>query len=129
MNQNLLVNELVKMGSQFLEEFGKTYPIGVAFWMKDKDDSQWRLHIASDKIGDSGIRTPLGEVIRVAAAMKDVSFESSWIRLRKMDEKIVRFALDQQHHFPGRSVIFDVPGFYGEEIEGMGSAEGMTEVG
>jgi hypothetical protein len=118
MDQNLLVNELVKMGSRFLEEFDKRYPIAVAFWMKEKDDIEWRLHIASDKIGDAK-REVYGEVRRVAETMKDIGFDSSYVRLETMDERIIQWALDRQRRNPGPRVIFDVPGFYGEEVEGM----------
>ena len=119
MDQNALVNELVKAGSRFLEEFGKNYPIAVAFWMKEKDERRWHLHIASEKVGDAGTRDAYGAVIRVAEQMRDISFDPFYVRLRTMDEKIVQFALDFQRRHPGLAAVFDVPSYYGVEVEGM----------
>ena len=56
MDQIPLVNELIENGARFLEEFGKTYPVTVAFWLKDRDESRWHLHIASEKISDADRR-------------------------------------------------------------------------
>lgn len=119
MDQNALVNELVTLGARFLEEFGKRYPLAVAFWMKENDERRWHLHIASEKMGDVDVRQAYGEVIRIAGQMKDVSFDPFYVRLRTMDEKIVQFALDFQRRHPGLPAVFDVPSYYGIEVEGM----------
>jgi hypothetical protein len=119
MDQNALVNELVKLGARFLEEFGKAYPIAVAFWMKDKEESRWHLHIASEKINDADDGKANGVVIRVARQLQNPSFDPFLIRLCYMDEKIVKFALDFQRENPGMPAVFDVPGYYGVEVEGM----------
>lgn len=119
MDQNALVNELVLHGRRFLEEFGRAYPIAIAFWMKDKDESRWHLHIASESFKSADKGNAYGEVIRSARHLEGVPFDATYVRLERMDEKIVRWAIDYQLRHPGLSAVFDVPGFYGAEIEGM----------
>jgi hypothetical protein len=120
MDQITLVGELVEAGSRFLDEFGKHYPIAIAFWLKARDERGWNLHIASEEIGDAKIREAYGEVLRSAAQVKDVFFDPFDVVLRKMDDPIVQFALDSQRGFPARrAMLSNVPSFGGIEIEAI----------
>ena len=53
MDQVPLVNKFIDAGRHFLADFDKTFPIAVAFWLKNRDEGSWNLHIASEKIGDA----------------------------------------------------------------------------
>ena len=120
MDQTSLVNDLIEAGERFLEEFEKSYPVAVAFWLKNRDDRGWYLHVASPKLIDGRTRDAYGEVLRVIGQLKEVNFDPFNVKLRKMDDPIVRFALDFQRPFPERgAMIFDVPSYYGVEVEGM----------
>jgi hypothetical protein len=120
MDHTPLVDDLVETGARFLQEFGKKYPIAVAFWLKDKDERRWYLHVASEKIRDGAVRDAYGDVLAVTAQMKDDYFDPFNIKLRKMDDPIVRFALDFQKRYPGKIMtVFNVPTFEGVEVEGM----------
>jgi hypothetical protein len=116
MDQNALVNDLVKRGAAFLEEFEKLHPIAVAFWLKNKGEKRWHLHVASEKLDDAARYDAYADVIRIA---NELSFGPSFVRLRKIDEKIVQWALAYQHRHPSLAAVFDVPSFYGVEVEGM----------
>jgi hypothetical protein len=120
MDQNPLVSELIEVGARFLKEFDKSYPVAVAFWLKSEDESRWHLHIASEKNRDGNARDAYGAVLRIAAQMKDVSFDPFYVRLCGMDESIVQFALDYRRRYPGRmAAVSNVPSFFGVEVEGM----------
>ena len=119
MDQIPLVTELVDAGKRFVEEFDKTFPIAVAFWLKDRDESSWNLHIASRQINDADRQKAFGEIVRVTTQMKDPYVGLMDIRLQKMDDRIVQFALDIQRRRPGLTMVFDVPSYYGVEVEGM----------
>ena len=120
MDQTPLVNDLIESGMLFLAEFAKSYPVGAAFWLKANDDRKWRLHIASPTLQDGRKRDAYGEVIRITDQMKDVFFDPFNVILRKMDDDIVKFALSYKRIFPTRgATIYDVPSYYGEEVEGM----------
>src|ERR1017187_1902140 len=100
MDQIPLVTELVDAGKRFVEEFDKTFPIAVAFWLKDRDESSWNLHIASRQINDADRQKAFGEIVRVTTQMKDPYVGLMDIRLQKMDDRIVQFALDIQRRRP-----------------------------
>ena len=120
MDQNPLVSEQIEAGARFLMEFEKRYPVAVAFWLKNREEREWVLHIASEKISDTKIREGYGEVHHITAQMTDVYFDPLNVILRKMDDPIVQFALDFQRRYPVRlATIFNVPTFEGVEVEGM----------
>lgn len=120
MDQEPLVKELIEAGARFLGEFGIRYPVAVAFWLKTPDESRWHLHIASEKIGNGPVGDAYGEVVRVTRDMKDIDFDPSYVRLRKMDDRIIQFALDYQRRHPAHfPAVYDVPSFHGVEVEAM----------
>ena len=50
MDQEVLVEEQIDEGAQFLSEFAKKYSVKAAYWLMPTEDSQWYLYIASDQI-------------------------------------------------------------------------------
>ena len=120
MDQTPLVNDMIDAGAQFLKEFEKRYPIAAAFWMKDRDESRWNLHVASQGICETDRGNAYSEVIRIAKDMKDYYFDPLNVKLRRMDAPIVKFVMDFQSRHPGRiATVFNVPTFEGVEVEGM----------
>ena len=120
MDQIPLVNELIDAGKRFVEEFDKTFPIAVAFWLKDRDESRWSLHIASAKIGDADRQKAFAEIVRIGALMKDTYLDATDVKLRTMDERMVQFALDFRRRYPAPiATVYNVPSFDGVEVEGM----------
>ncbi|MBI1831745.1 MAG: hypothetical protein HYR84_09880 [Planctomycetes bacterium] len=115
-----MVTELVDAGRRFLEEFDKTFPIAAAFWLKDRDESGWSLHIASDKISDADRQNAFAEMVRITTAMKYPYLGPTDIKLRRVSDRIVQFALDFRRRYPAPlATVFNVPTFEGVEVEGM----------
>lgn len=120
MDQNSLVSQLVETGARFLDRLDETYPVAAAFWLKDRNESKWYLHIFSPKISDGGLREAYGEVLRITREMKGDSFDPFNVKLWKMDNAIVQFANDMQRRFPGRTITdYYVPNFVGVDVEGI----------
>jgi hypothetical protein len=123
MDQNSLVDvpkDLVDAGCRFLGEFAKSYPIAIAFWRKDRHEHDWSLHVASPKITVENMRDAYGEVHRLAQGMKDVHFDPFLLRLERMDDPYVQFAMEYTRPLPAQiATVFHVPTFRGLDVEGM----------
>lgn len=120
MDKNSLVAELIEAGARFLDEFEKSYPIAIAFWLKDRDESRWYLHVASDQVPDTKKKEAYGAVLRIASQLRDPNFDAFHVKLRKVSDPIVKFAIDFQRRHPGRiATQFNVPTFEGVDVEGM----------
>ena len=78
---NYVSAEEVDGGSQFLSEFGKTYPVKAAFWLKAADDPFWYLYVASDKIDDRNFTAAYREVLRIANALHSAYFDPFRVKL------------------------------------------------
>lgn len=120
MDPNPLVAELIEAGARFLDEFEKSFPVAAAFWLKESDEERPYLHIASYQMPPEKIGEAYGQVLRIARQLKGVHFDPFNIKLRKIEDPIVQFALKFQHeHSAPISTIFNVPTFEGVEVEGM----------
>ena len=56
----------IDAGARFLGEFEKYNPVQNAFWLKESDEGEWSLYVASDKITDDNFDVAYGEVLRIA---------------------------------------------------------------
>jgi hypothetical protein len=120
MDQSPVVREFIDRGARILAEFDPLYPITVAYWLKNADESSWHLYIASPKLQDSNIGAAYGEVHRIVNQMTDTPFDPMYIKLRKTDDPMVQYVFEFQRRYPGRFVIAsDVPTFYGVEVDGV----------
>lgn len=112
--------ELIEVGRRFLDEFDQTFPIAVAFWLKDRNESEWNLHIASEKISDADRQKAFAEIVRITGQMRDTPLDLMDIKLRKMEDRIVQFALDFRRRYPASlATVFNVPTFEGVDVDGM----------
>ena len=120
MDQVPLVAEAVDAGRRFLLEFDRVFPVDVAFWMKDRDESTWQLHFASASIGDQDRQRAFSEIVRILREMNTPWLGPLGIKLRKADERVVQFARDIRQRYPASlTSIFNVPAFDGVDTEGM----------
>ena len=65
MDQGPLVTEQIDAGSRLIKAFDRYAPVQAAFWVKEGEDGQWFLYLASDRIDDSNFDLAYGEVIRL----------------------------------------------------------------
>jgi hypothetical protein len=103
MDQGPLVSEDIEAGARFLREFQKHIPVQAAFWLKDSDDGNWHLYVASDQITDENFDDAYGVVSDVARARHDPAFDSMLVKVVGTDNPLARAMLDFQQRYPGRA--------------------------
>ena len=81
MDKRPLVREQIDAGGTFLREFEKYAPVGVAFWYRSDDDTSPALSMASPEYRDENIRDVYGEIVRIAAAMRNPNFEGGDVKM------------------------------------------------
>jgi len=115
MDQGPLVSEQIDAGARFLGEFQKYLPIQISFWLKESDEGEWNLYVASDQITDDNFDVAYGEVVRIAGQLRDPWFDTFQVKLAGANDPIAQAALDIQRRYPGR-----IPTrFHGKTLGGM----------
>ena len=101
MDQGALVIDQIDAGARFLDEFKKYIPVTTAFWLKESDEGEWSLYIASDKITDDNFDVAYGEVLRIAGKLRDPLFDPFQVKLIGADDPLAAAALDITRRYPG----------------------------
>src|ERR1700740_3571899 len=101
MDQGPLVIDQIDAGARFLGEFQKYVPVKVAFWLKESDEGEWSLYVASDQITDDNFDVAYGEVLRIAGQLRDSLFNPFQVKLIGADDPLAKAALDSKRRSPG----------------------------
>ena len=102
MDQVPLVSEQIDAGTKFLGEFQKYLPIQAAFWLKETEEGDWSLYVASEQITDDNFDVVYGEVLRIAGQLRDPWFDPFQVKVIGANDPLAQAALDIQRRFPGR---------------------------
>ncbi len=102
MVQGPLVIDQIDAGARFLGEFEKYNPVQNAFWLKESDEGEWSLYVASDKITDDNFDVAYGEVLRIAGELRDPLFDPFQLKLIGANDPLAKAALDIHRRYPGR---------------------------
>ena len=97
MDSHTLVNEEIEAGAEFVEQFGKTFPVKAAFWVKLHDAEAWNLYVICDELGRLDTRILSAEVLRVAREMQNPVFSPFQVKLAKSSDWVARQAAEIQH--------------------------------
>lgn len=62
--QELLVDEQIDAGAEFVRDFSEYLPVRAAFWVNPAESEDWFLYIASDEIDDGNRAAAYREVLR-----------------------------------------------------------------
>jgi hypothetical protein len=119
MDQGPLVRDQIEAGARFIAEFEKYVPVRVAFWLKDSEDRMWSLYIVSDQINDTNFDMAYGEVVRLAAEMRDPDFDQFQVKPIGIDDPVARAVLDLQQGNTGRRATR----YYGPPLGGLSVEE------
>jgi hypothetical protein len=118
MDQGPLVIDQIDAGARFLGEFQKYTPVLAAFWLKESDEGEWNLYVASDKITDDNFDVAYGEVIRISGELRDPLFDPFQVKLIGPDDPLAKAALDIHRRYPGRvATRFHSKVFGGLQVE------------
>lgn len=102
MDKRPLVREQIDAGTTFLREFEKYAPVDVAFWYRGDDDTSPSLWVASPQFNDENFDLAYGEVIRIAAAMRDPNFGPYEVRIVSPDDRLVKASLELMQKYGGK---------------------------
>jgi hypothetical protein len=113
MDPSPLVREQIDAGARFLVEFQKYMPLQAAFWLKDSDEREWFLYLASDQITDDNFDVVYGEVVRIGVTIHDPAFDMFRVKVIGADHRLAKAAFDLQGKYPGKYPIHVVNRMFG----------------
>lgn len=116
MDQGPLVIEQTEAGLRFLRAFHQVFPVQVAFWLKEKDESSWHLYVASDQITDENFDDGYEEVLRLAEEFQDPWFDPFQVKVIGTDDPLAKAALDFCQRYP----LTRVTRYPGDTFGGLG---------
>jgi hypothetical protein len=100
MGQELLVNEQIDAGAEFVRDFDDYVPISVAFWIISADTDDVFLYIASDDIDDSNFDVAYGEVLRKLSGKRSQWLDPFQIKLVNSSDPIAQDAIKIRDRYP-----------------------------
>lgn len=119
MDQSPLVSEQIDAGARFLRAFGTYVPVQAAFWIKESEEGEWSLYVASDQITDDNFDVAYGEVVRLAGQLQDPWFDPFQVKLIGIHDSLAQAALDIRRRYPGRTPTH----IHGKTLGGLGVEE------
>jgi hypothetical protein len=104
MDQGPLVSEQIEAGARLAKEFADTYkPLQAVFWLKESEDGQWYLYLASDQINDSNFDLAYGEVLRLVGPGSNPWLDPFQVKVTGVDDPVARAVADIQRKYPGKT--------------------------
>ena len=121
MDPGPLVSEEIKSGEEIARGFARKYPVAAAFWLKDSDEMEWFLYIASEMVGDgSGKTDGYAEISRLGRENPNPFFDPMRVKLIDSKHKLAKAVIDMYNRYPS-----NYPKRYrGPIIGGMGVNDG-----
>lgn len=119
MDTGTLVAEQLATGNRFLSELEKSIRVVVAYWLKEEEEGEWHLFVASDRFNGGKIGKAYEEVMRIAEEMQSRSFSGFQVKLVGLNEPIAQAVLKYYANHPPRIPRYfhqlEVCGVYVEE--------------
>lgn len=106
MDQRILVTEETSAGSELIQRLNSTLPIQAAFWLKDADEGQWYLYLASDQLADGGVREGYGRVIEAHNAKPNIYLNPMRVKLISLNDPMAQKALEIYERYPEYAPTF-----------------------
>lgn len=119
MGEELLVNEQIDAGTDFVRDFNDYVPVSVACWVIPAESEDLFLYIASDDIDDNNFDVAYGEVLRKLSGKKSQWLDPFQIKLVSSSDPIARDAIQIRDRYPA-----PVPTRYGGSSIGGTSIDG-----
>jgi hypothetical protein len=101
-DQGPLVSEQINAGADLVRRFDAEYkPVQSAFWLKDYDDGEWRLYLASDQIDDTNFHLAYSASNRLLGRGPHLWLDPFQVRVTGTGTPLVKDVLDIQQKYPG----------------------------
>jgi len=101
MGEELLVNEQIDAGAEFIRDFNDYVPVSVAFWIVLPESESVFLYIASDDIDDRNFDVAYGEVLRKLSGKRSQWLDPFQIKLVNSSDPIAQDAMRIRDRYPG----------------------------
>jgi hypothetical protein len=115
MDQGALVMPQIDAGARLVNEFDKYAPVRAAFWLKAKDEGEWYLYLASDRIDDSNFDVAYGEVLRLTGKSPTPWLDPFQVKVISAEDRLARAVLELLARFPGKMATR----YHGRELGGI----------
>jgi hypothetical protein len=102
MDQGPLVTEQIDAGANLARAFDQRIPLRAAFWLKESEDGQWYLYLASDQINDSNFDVAYGEVLRILGPVAHLWLDPFQVKVTGVDDPVTKEVLAIQQRYPGK---------------------------
>lgn len=100
MGEELLVNEQIDAGADFVRDFNDYVHVSVACWVIPADSDNLFLYIASDDINDNNFDVAYGEVAQRLSGKKSQWLDPFQIKLVNSSDPIARDAIQVRDRYP-----------------------------
>ncbi len=102
MGDEILVNEQIDAGADFVRDFDDSFPVSVAVWIVPADSDNLYLYIASDRIDDRNVHDAYGEVLRRLSGRRNSSLDPFKVKLINTSDPIARGAIQIRDRYPAK---------------------------
>ncbi len=120
MDQSQLVREEIDAGAELVRRLDPYVPVKAAMWVKDSEEGQWYLYIASDQINHTSRRAAYAQVLRLAAEVPSPYFDPFLVKLIPTSDPLAQAALDIHRRYPGgMNMRFVGTSFGGMTVDGV----------
>lgn len=106
----------IDAGAQLVNEFDKYVPVAAAFWLKAKDEGEWFLYLASDRIDDANFDVAYGEVLRLTGASPSPWLDPFQVKVIGASNPLTTAALALRAKAPGSKLPLR---YHGREFGGI----------
>ena len=100
MGEELLVNEQIEVGADFVRDFNDYVAVSVACWVIPAESEGPFLYVASDNIDDSNIDDAYGEVLRRLSVRKNQWLDAFQVKLINSSDPIASDAIRIRDRYP-----------------------------
>ncbi|MBL8794631.1 MAG: hypothetical protein JNM56_12060 [Planctomycetia bacterium] len=100
MDQGPLVNEQLEAGAKLASAFAQRYPLHAAFWLKESEDGEWYLYLASDQIDDTNFDVAYGEVVRLFGRASTVWLDPIQVKVTGIEAPVAQAVQALQQMYP-----------------------------
>ena len=100
MGEELLVNEQIDAGADFVRDFNDYVPVSVACWVVPAESDDAFLYIASDDINDSNFDVAYGEVLRRLRGRKSQWLDPFQVKLVNSSDPVAHDAIEVRDRYP-----------------------------
>lgn len=100
MGGELLVNEQIDAGAEFVRDLNDFVPVAVAFWIIPSESNDVFLYVASDDIDDHNFDVVYGEVLRKLSGSRNQWLDPFQIKVLNSSDPIAQDAMRIRDRYP-----------------------------